>query len=51
MLGAIAIVVVLLVFPIVVALSGALAAYILGSAAQADVEERHAGSELLALNE
>jgi len=48
--GAIVLVVVLLLFPVVAALSGALAAAILGHFLVRDAEERHAGSELLELN-
>ena len=51
MAGAIALAVVLVVvFPVVVALSGAGAAGILGFFLKGDAEKRHEGSELLDLN-
>jgi hypothetical protein len=48
--GAVAIVVALLVFPVVVALSGALGAAVLGALVKRSVDEQHAGSELLEVN-
>ena len=48
--GAVAMVVALLVFPIVVGLSGALGAAALGALVKNRVDERHAGSELLEVN-
>ncbi len=45
--GAIAIVVILAVFPVLVGLSGAVVAALLGSFVKIDVDRRHAGSELL----
>ena len=48
--GAIAIVIVLLVLPIVVCMSGAIAAAIIGHFLVQDAEARHEGSELLDLN-
>ncbi|MFZ8997790.1 MAG: hypothetical protein ACO225_01035 [Ilumatobacteraceae bacterium] len=51
MAGAIAIVVVLLVFPSVVLISGGLGAAVLGHLLQKDGEVRHEGSELLSLDD
>jgi hypothetical protein len=48
--GVVAIVAVLLILPIVVCMSGALAAAILGHALWSDAEARNEGSELLELN-
>ncbi|MEZ5215291.1 MAG: hypothetical protein R2705_01810 [Ilumatobacteraceae bacterium] len=48
--GAIAIVIVLLLLPVMVIMSGALAAGVLGQFLTKDAEERHEGSELLDLN-
>jgi hypothetical protein len=48
--GAVAIVVALLVFPIIVAMSGAVGAAVLGALVKRRVDERHAGSELLEVN-
>lgn len=48
--GAIAIIVVLILFPIVVLMSGAVGAAILGTAVGKDAEARHEGSELIDLN-
>jgi hypothetical protein len=48
--GAIAIVVVLLVFPILVCMSGAAGAAIIGHFLWKDAEERNEGSELVELN-
>jgi hypothetical protein len=50
-IGAIAIVVFLLIlFPVGLLMSGAVASAIMGHFAQKDGEERHAGSELIDLN-
>jgi hypothetical protein len=49
-LGGIILVLVLLVFPVVVAMSGAIAAAILGWSLKDDAEQVHAGSELIELN-
>ncbi len=51
MAGAIAIVVVLLVFPTMILMSGGVAAAIIGHFLQRDGEIRHEGSELLALDD
>jgi hypothetical protein len=48
--GAVAIVIVLLVLPIVVCMSGAIAAAVLGQFLTKDAEVRHEDSELLDLN-
>jgi hypothetical protein len=48
--GAVAIVVVLLVFPIIVGLSGAVGAAVLGGLVNKRVAERFEGSELLDVN-
>jgi hypothetical protein len=48
--GAIVIAVVLLLFPVLVAIGGLVAAVILGTALNIDSEKRHEGSELLDLN-
>ncbi len=50
MVGAVIIVVALLLFPVVFLMSGALAAAILGTLLQRDVEQTYKGSELLELN-
>ena len=50
MAGAIVIVVVLLLFPVFVAIGGAIAAAILGTALNADAATRNEDSELLDLN-
>jgi hypothetical protein len=50
LVGGVIIAVVLLVFPVVVGLSGAVIAAILGGLTNARVDDRHAGSELLDLN-
>ena len=50
MAGAITIVVVLLIFPVLVMLSGGIASAILGQSLEVDAEQRHAGSELVDLN-
>ena len=50
MIGAIVLVVLLLLFPVVVALSGAVAAAALGAFLVRDAEHRHAGSERLRLD-
>ena len=50
MAGAIAIVVVLLIFPVLVALGGLAAAALLGFTLHKDGEARNEGSELLDLN-
>ncbi len=51
MAGAIAIVVVLLIFPSLVLMSGGVASAILGFFLQRDGEIRHEGSELLGLDD
>ena len=51
MVGAIAIVVVLLIFPTLVLMSGGVASAIVGFVLQRDGEIRHAGSELLDLDD
>jgi hypothetical protein len=51
MAGAIAIVVVLLVFPTLVLISGGVASAILGFFLQRDGEQRHPDSELLTLHD
>ncbi len=51
MAGAIAIVVVLLIFPSLVLMSGGVASAIVGFVLQRDGEIRHEGSELLALDD
>ncbi|MEO6651455.1 MAG: hypothetical protein ABIP17_02220 [Ilumatobacteraceae bacterium] len=51
MAGAIAIIVVLLVFPSVVLMSGGVASAIVGFFLQRDGEIRHEGSELVALDD
>ena len=51
MAGAIAIVVVLLIFPTVLLMSGGVASAILGFFLQRDGEVRHQGSELLELDD
>lgn len=51
MAGAVAIVVVLLIFPTMVLISGGAAAAIVGHFLQRDGEIRHEGSELLALDD
>ena len=51
MAGAIAIVVVLLIFPTVVLVSGGVASAIVGFVLQRDGEIRHDGSELLGLDD
>jgi hypothetical protein len=51
MAGVIAIIAVLLVFPSLVLMSGGVASAIIGFFLQRDGERRHAGSELLALDD
>jgi hypothetical protein len=51
MAGAIAIVVVLLIFPTLIAMSGGIGSAILGFFLQKDGEIRHEGSELLQLDD
>lgn len=51
MAGAIAIVVVLLIFPTLVLISGGIGSAILGQVLQKDGEARHEGSELLDLDD
>jgi hypothetical protein len=51
MAGAIAIVAVLLIFPTLVLMSGGVASAILGFVLQRDGEVRHAGSELLQIDD
>jgi hypothetical protein len=48
--GAIAIIVVLFLFPVVVIMSGAVGAAILGTVLGKDAEARNEGSELIELN-
>jgi hypothetical protein len=50
MVGAIAILIVLVVLPIVVVLSGAIGAFVLGQFLYKDGEIRNEGSELIDLN-
>ncbi|HKA04314.1 MAG TPA: hypothetical protein VKD67_08290 [Acidimicrobiales bacterium] len=50
MAGAIAIIVILLLFPVLVAIGGLVAAAILGTALNIDAKERNKDSELLDLN-
>ena len=50
MIGAIVLVVLLVLFPVLVALGGAVAAAILGTFLVRDGEQRHEGSELVELN-
>jgi hypothetical protein len=50
MAGAVLIVIALLILPVVVVLSGALAAAGLGFFLKTDAEQRHEGSELIDLN-
>jgi hypothetical protein len=49
MAGAIVIVIVLLLIPVLVLLSGAVASAVIGEAMEIDDESRHEGSELLDL--
>jgi len=51
MAGAIAIIVVLLVFPVLILMSGGVASGIIGAVLQRDGEVRHEGSELLELDD
>lgn len=51
MAGAIAIVVVLLLFPVLILMGGGVAAGIIGVALQRDGEVRHEGSELLDIDD
>lgn len=51
MAGAIAIVVVLLIFPSLVLITGGIASAVFGYFLQSDGEVRHEGSELLALDD
>ena len=50
MAGAVAIVVLLLLFPVIVLMAGAVAAAILGTLLDRDARAQHAGSELLDVN-
>lgn len=50
MAGGIVIAVILVLFPVIVAMSGAVAAAILGAALKTDADRSHAGSELLDVN-
>ena len=50
MAGAVAIVIVLLLLPVLVLMSGAIASAILGEALTRDADARHEGSELVELN-
>jgi hypothetical protein len=49
-LGAILLVLALLIFPVLVLMSGVVAAWAIGTSHTADAEARHAGSELVELN-
>ena len=51
MAGAVAIVIVLLLLPVVVLVSGAVASAVLGQVLYRDAEIRNAGSELVELND
>lgn len=51
MAGAIAIIVVLALFPVVIGISGGVASAILGFFLQRDGEARHEGSEMAALDD
>jgi hypothetical protein len=51
MAGAVAIVIVLLLIPVVVLMSGAVASAVLGWFLVSDAEARHEGSELVELND
>jgi hypothetical protein len=51
MAGAIAIIVVLAIFPVLIAMSGGLASAILGAVLQRDGEHRFEGSELLDIDD
>ena len=51
MAGAIAIIVVLALFPVLILMSGGVASAIIGAALQRDGEVRHEGSELLELDD
>jgi hypothetical protein len=48
--GAVAIVIVLLLLPVIVCMSGAVGAALLGQTLTKDAEARHEGSELVELN-
>jgi len=48
--GAVAIVLVLLLFPVIVLMAGAILAAVLGTLLDRDARARHAGSELLDVN-
>lgn len=48
--GAVAIVIVLLLIPVLVLISGAIASMILGALIKTDVDRTHAGSELISTN-
>jgi hypothetical protein len=50
-LGAVAIVIVLLVLPVVVCMSGAVVAAVLGQSLWSDGDARYEGSELIELND
>ena len=50
MLGAIVLVVVLLLIPVMVLMTGGIAAAALGFALKSDADSRHEGSELIDLN-
>jgi hypothetical protein len=49
-IGAVVIIVILLVFPVLVGLSGAAGAAVLGGIVERRVREQHKGSELVDLN-
>jgi hypothetical protein len=51
MVGAVAIIIVLLLIPVIVMMSGAVASAVLGFVLGADAEHRHEGSELIELND
>lgn len=50
MLGAIILIIVLLVLPVAICMSGAVAAGVLGWSLKEDADTRHEGSELIDLN-
>jgi hypothetical protein len=49
-LGAVIIIFVVLLIPVIVLMSGAVASAVLGTVLAKDAEDRHAGSELIDLN-
>lgn len=50
MLGAVIIIFVVLLIPVIVLMSGAVASAVLGTVLTKDAEDRHSGSELIDLN-